>query len=80
MFASQIRAGRAERLRSGPQYLWHLDEIFVKINGERHDLWQAVDHEGEFLELRDEDARQESGLEIIEENNAEIWSTRSRRH
>jgi hypothetical protein len=22
---------------------WHLDEVFVKINGERHYLWRAVD-------------------------------------
>ena len=29
---------------------WHLDEVFVKINGERHYLWRAVDHEGEVLE------------------------------
>ena len=26
---------------------WHLDEVFVKVNGERHYLWRAVDHEGE---------------------------------
>ena len=29
---------------------WHLNEVFVKINGERHYLWRAVDHEGEVLE------------------------------
>ena len=29
---------------------WYLDELFVKINGERHYLWRAVDHEGEVLE------------------------------
>ena len=29
---------------------WHLDGVFVKINGERHYLWRAVDHEGEVLE------------------------------
>ena len=29
---------------------WHLDEMFVKINGERHYLWRAVDQEGEVLE------------------------------
>lgn len=29
---------------------WHLDEIFVKINGEQHYLWRAVDHEGAVLE------------------------------
>jgi len=28
-----------------------LDEIFVKINGEAHFLWRAVDHEGEVLEI-----------------------------
>ena len=27
-----------------------MDEIFVKINVERHYLWRAVDHEGEVLE------------------------------
>ena len=29
---------------------WHLDEVFVTINGERHYLWRAVDHQGEVLE------------------------------
>lgn len=29
---------------------WHLDEVFVKVNGETHYLWRAVDHEGEILE------------------------------
>ena len=32
------------------RWRWHLDEMFVKINGERHYLWRAVDHEGEALE------------------------------
>ena len=27
------------------QWKWHLDEVFVKINGERHYLRRAVDHE-----------------------------------
>jgi putative transposase len=50
MFAAEIRKKRAERLRSGPQWQWNLDEMFVKINGERLYLWRAVDHEGEVLE------------------------------
>ena len=33
------------------QWRWHLDEMFVKINGERHYLWRAVDHDGEVLEI-----------------------------
>ncbi|MCT8329338.1 IS6 family transposase [Albidovulum sediminis] len=50
MFAAEIREKRAERLRSEPQWQWHLDEMFVKINGERHYLWRAIDQEGEVLE------------------------------
>jgi len=37
-------------MRFLPQWRWHLDEVFVKINGETHYLWRAVDHEGEVLE------------------------------
>ena len=50
MFAAEIRRKRVERMRSRPQWQWHLDEMVVKINGERHYLWRAVDHEGEVLE------------------------------
>ncbi len=32
------------------KWRWHLDEMFVKINGERHYLWRVVNHEGEVLE------------------------------
>ena len=49
MFASEIRKRRIEGIRSS-RWRWHLDEVFVKINGERHYLWRAVDHEGEVLE------------------------------
>ena len=49
MFAAEIRKRRIEGLNSS-RWRWHLDEIFVKINGERHYLWRAVDYEGEVLE------------------------------
>ena len=29
---------------------WHLDEVYLKINGHMHYFWRAVDHEGEVLE------------------------------
>ena len=51
LFAAEIRKKRAARLRSFPQWRWHLDEVFVRINGETHYLWRAVDHEGEVLEV-----------------------------
>ena len=50
MFASEIRKRRIEGMKSS-RWRWHLDEVFVKINGERHYLWRAVDHEGEVLEV-----------------------------
>ncbi len=50
MFAAEVRRRRVDRMRSCRQWRWHLDEMFVKINGEMHYLWRAVDHEGEVLE------------------------------
>ncbi len=50
MFAREIRKRRVLH-RSFSQWRWHLDEVFVKINGETHYLWRAVDHEGEVLEV-----------------------------
>jgi putative transposase len=49
-FANKIRKRRSEATRQVPQWRWHLDEVFVKIRGETHYLWRAVDHEGEVLE------------------------------
>ena len=46
-FAREIRKNRAG---SHSNWQWHLDEVFVKVNGERFYLWRAVDHEGEVLE------------------------------
>lgn len=37
-------------MRGCRHWRWHLDEVFVQINGEMHYLWRAVDHEGEILE------------------------------
>ena len=37
-------------MRGFRHWRWHLDEVFVKINGETHYLWRTVDHEGEVLE------------------------------
>jgi len=50
LFAAEIRKKRTSRMRGHSNWQWHLDEVFVKINGETHYLWRAVDHEGEVLE------------------------------
>jgi putative transposase len=50
VFAAEIRKTRSASMRIGSQWRWHLDEVFVRINGETQYLWRAVDHEGEVLE------------------------------
>src|SRR5277367_2148982 len=50
MFAGEIRRKRVQAMRQHTHWRWHLDEVYVKIIGEMHYLWRAVDHEGEVLE------------------------------
>lgn len=52
MFAADIRRRRVSRMKGFChwQWQWHVDEMYVKINGEMCYLWRAVDHEGEILE------------------------------
>ena len=50
LFAGEIRRRRVGR-RNWSNWRWHLDEVFVRINGETYYLWRAVDHEGEVLEV-----------------------------
>ena len=44
----------AKRLRSrseSPSPVWHLDEVYTKINGKMVYLWRAVDDEGTVLDV-----------------------------
>jgi putative transposase len=50
MFAAEIRKRRVAHMRGYPQWRWHLDKVFVKVNGKLRYLWRALDHEGEVLE------------------------------
>jgi transposase-like protein len=44
-------ARKIDHRRPRPNCRWHLDEVFVSINGKRAYLWRAVDNEGEVLEV-----------------------------
>jgi transposase-like protein len=44
-----VIARRLRQRRPRPSNRWHLDEMVVRIAGERMYLWRAVDHEGEVL-------------------------------
>jgi putative transposase len=47
----QAYARRLRTVRPRPDVRWHLDEVFVTINGKRSYLWRAVDSEGEVLDI-----------------------------
>ena len=67
MIAADLR-----RRRPRPHSTWHLDEVFIKIDGRLVYLWRAVDAEGEVLDVlvqskRDKRAGTEIDAEIAEE-------------
>jgi putative transposase len=51
-FAKSSRKRRVQN-QNYSNWTWHLDEVFVKINGELHYLWRAFDQESEVLEAFD---------------------------
>jgi putative transposase len=44
-------ARKLRKKRPGTDVRWHLDEVFVSINGKRMYLWRTVDCEGEVLDI-----------------------------
>jgi putative transposase len=51
-FASKLR-----RRRPKPGDVWHLDEVYLRINGELRYLWRAVDQHGVVLDILVQDRR-----------------------
>jgi putative transposase len=47
----QAYAHQLRRRRPRPGDKWHLDEVFLTINGKRHYLWRAVDQDGKVLDI-----------------------------
>ena len=47
----QAYADGLRRRRPRPGDKWHLDEVFIKINGELKYLWRAVDQDGNGLDI-----------------------------
>ena len=75
LFAAEIRKRRVHH-HWYSNWRWHLDEVFVRINGKTCYLWRAVDHEGEVLEVfaterRDRRAR----TQVSETRDEALWPT-----
>ena len=47
----QTYANDLRRKSARPGDRWHLDEVFLKINGRIHYLWRAVDQDGDVLDI-----------------------------
>ncbi len=47
----QTYANKLRRQRPRPGDKWHLDEMFIKINGKDRYLWRAVDQDGNVLDI-----------------------------
>ena len=70
MFAGEIRKRRVHG-RNGSNWRWHLDEVFVRINGATHYLWRTVDHAGEVLEVFVTQTAGSAGSAEVSEAHAE---------
>src|SRR4030081_4011209 len=44
-------ADRLQRRRQRPGDKWHLDEVFIRVQGVQHYLWRAVDQDGVVLDI-----------------------------
>ena len=53
-------ASKLRRRRPRPGDTWHLDEVFLRINGVLHYLWRAVDQNGVVLDILVQDRRNAS--------------------
>ncbi len=51
MVFGQRYANQLRRRRARPGDKWHMDEVFLTINGKTHYLWRAVDQHGAVLDI-----------------------------
>ena len=60
---------------------WHIDEVFVKINGKTHYLWRAADHEGTVLECYVTKRRnKKAALKVLKKTYIWTWYAQRNRN
>ncbi len=60
----QAYANQLRRRRAQPGDKWHCDEVFLKINGQRHYLWRAVDQHGNVLDILVQSRRNKAAAKV----------------
>jgi hypothetical protein len=79
MFAAEIRKKRVAHTRHHPQWRWHLDEVFVKVNG-KLSLARCRSRRRGFGSGSHREAGQGCGAEISQANHEEVRATAEDRH
>jgi len=54
IWCKKFSSDYAQRLKQHQGRLgdsWHLDEVFIRINGQQHYLWRAVDQDGDVIDI-----------------------------
>jgi hypothetical protein len=72
----QTYANGLRRRRPCPGDKWHLDEVFIKINGKTHYLWRAVDQHGNVLDILVTSQRTPRPRPSFSASCSPGWSTR----
>lgn len=73
-----IFAKKLRKKRQLPTDKWHLDEVFVTINRQRHYLWRAVDSDGMVLDILVQKRRNAAAAKRFFENVLESTPSRPR--
>jgi putative transposase len=58
-------AAELRRRRPQPKGTWHLDEVFIKMNGKTYYLWRAVDADGMVLDIPVQERRNQAAAEAL---------------
>ena len=73
----QTYANGLRRKRPHPGDRWHLDEVFIRINGRVHYLWRAVDQDGEVLDILVQSRRNKKAAKRFLRQVAEGFAVRA---
>ena len=69
----QRSANELKHRRIRPADKWHLDAVFLKINGKQHSLWRAVDQHGNVLDILVQSRRKKKAAKKFF-RNLRVWA------
>jgi putative transposase len=61
----QDSAHQLQRRHAQPEDKWHLDEVVLRMHGQRHDVWRAVDQDDHVLDIRVQSRRHKQAAQKL---------------